>query len=125
MVLEASRLFYPHYVNIFVTFILHSGSEQFNGPDEANGSKAHQLSPSEDDDHTQNWLEVQGRLPRALLQVCFSLSGVNAQKQLCKQIMKRIRSTTCMRVLPIRSRLFFNNCRELSRTPDLHLYFNV
>ncbi|KTG40615.1 hypothetical protein cypCar_00028932, partial [Cyprinus carpio] len=44
------------------------GSEQFNGPDEANGSKAHQLSPSEDDDHTQNWLEVQGRLPRALLQ---------------------------------------------------------
>ncbi len=54
-------------------FFLHSGSEQFNGSDEANGSKAHQLSPSEDDDHTQNWPEVQGRLPRALLQVCFSL----------------------------------------------------
>lgn len=84
LVLDVARLFYRHNVSKFMTFFLHSGSEQFNGPDEANGSKAHQLSQSEDDDHTPNWPEVQGRLPRALLQVCFSLSGVNAQKKLCK-----------------------------------------
>lgn len=83
LALDLARLFYPHYASKFMTFFLHSGSEQFNGPDEANGSKAHQLSPSEDDDHTQNWPEVQGRLPRALLQVCFSLSGVNALINLC------------------------------------------
>lgn len=42
---------------VFFCFLF-SGSEQFNGSDEADGFEAHQLGEGEDDDDAQNRAEI-------------------------------------------------------------------